>query len=120
MRDVSEVCDRGDTILLGEVLRHDIGVLIRGGGGVEDSQVGGCGVDQGGVDILFASILGVGAPVLQEWAGVLGEEVDRAGFDLREVDLALTDSELAFDGVPGFLERLGVDLRDDLVGVLLL
>ena len=43
-----------------------------------------------------------------------------AALDLGDVDLALADLELAIDGVAVLLERLGVDLGDDLVRVVVL
>src|SRR5690606_36915298 len=60
---------------------------------------------------------GLWVEVLEQVARVLGEQADRAGLDLRHVGIALPDAELSLHGVARALERLGVDLRDDLVRV---
>jgi hypothetical protein len=44
----------------------------------------------------------------------------RTALDLGDVHLALADAEVALDGVAVLLERLGVELGDDLVRVVVL
>lgn len=48
------------------------------------------------------------------------EDIDRPGLQLRDVDLPLTDLELALDLMALVLKHLGVDLSDDRIGVVLL
>ena len=73
-----------------------------------------------GVHVVARGGLGVGHVVLEQVARVLGEHVDRAVLDLGDVHLALADAEVALDRVAVLLERLRVELGDDLVRVVVL
>src|SRR5690606_8633503 len=97
--------------------RDGVRVLIARLGLVEDREVRGQGVLERGVDVVGRARRRVGVEELQQVAAVLGEQRDVARFDRRDVRVALADLELALDGVPRVLERLRVDLGDDLVRV---
>ena len=115
-----EVGEARDAVLVGERLRHVVRVLVGRGRLVEHPKpVGQRGLELG-VDVVARRGRGVGHVELEEVARVLGEDVDGAALDLGDVDLALADPELAIDGVAVLLERLGVELGDDLVGVVVL
>ena len=58
--------------------------------------------------------LGVLVEVLQQVAGVLRDQVDRMVLHRRDVGLAAADAELLADGEAVGLQRLRVDLGDDL------
>ena len=58
--------------------------------------------------------LGLRVEVLQQVAGVLGDQVDRMVPDRGDVGLAAADAELAADREAVGLQRLRVDLGDDL------
>lgn len=76
--DAREVGDRREPVLLGERGRYVVGVLIGGGRLVEDRQPVGQGIREGRIDVLRCGRGRVGLEVLQQVAGVLGEQVDRA------------------------------------------
>ena len=118
--DVLEILAGGEVVLLRELLRHGVSVLVRGAGLVENLQALRGGIGKRGVDILAGALRGVLDPVLEQRAGVLGEDVDVAGLDLGHVDLALTNTELAVDRVASILKRLCVGRSHDLVGVVIL
>ena len=117
---VREVVDRGEAPFVGERLRHGVGVLVGRRRLVERPQSIGDGLLQLRVDVVAEAGLGVGVPVLEQRTGVLGKEVDRAGFELGHIGFALPDAELAVDGDVFGFEGLGVDLGDDLAGVVVL
>ena len=99
---------------------HGVGVLVGGLGRAQDRQIPGQDREQ-----LLANRAGVGGlrilgVVLEEVAPVLGDDTDVAGLDLGQVDLALSDLVLARDRIARRLQHLGVDLGDDLVGIVLL
>ena len=58
--------------------------------------------------------LGVLVEVLQQVAGVLGNQVDRMVLDRGDVGFAAADAELPADGEAVGLQRLRLDLGDDL------
>ena len=60
---------------------------------------------------------GLGVVVLEQVAGVLREHLHFAALEGGEVGVALADLEVARDREAGLLERLRVDLGDDLVRV---
>ncbi len=117
---VREISDGGKIPFLGEGAGDHIGVLIRGIGLCQNAEPVGDNLLQFGEDILGQAGLGVRRPVLQERPRVFGEQVDGAGLDLRQVGLPLADPELAVHLEAARLERLRVDLRDDLIGVVVL
>jgi hypothetical protein len=75
---------------------------------------------QSRIDVVGARGGRIGVEVLEQVAGVFREERDRSRLDLGHVRVALPDVELALHLVPGALERLGVDLGDDRVRVVVL
>ena len=107
-------------MLGGEGGGHHVGILVGGRGLIQGAQPGGERGGQVSVHVLGGPRLRVGLQVLQQVARVLGEYVDRSGRQLGHVDLALADPQLAFDRESGALERLGVDLGQDLVRVVVL
>ena len=104
-------------MLVGERTCHGVGILVRGLGLVERGQTVRQRLFQRRVHVIGRSRGGLGIEVLQQVAGVFGEQGDRLALDLRHVGLALADGELPIHLVPGVLECLRVDLGDDLVRV---
>ena len=119
-RHVLEVGEAGDAVLVGERLRDVVRVLVRRRRLVEHPEpLGQRGLELG-VHVVARGGLGVGHVVLEQVPRVLGEHVDGAVLDLGDVHLALADAEVALDRVAVLLERLRVELGDDLVGVVVL
>src|SRR5690625_438938 len=118
--EFSEVADAGKIVLVGELPGHRHRILVTGLRLIEHGEVVRERLLELFVHVLFRACLGVRIIELQEVAGVFREDRDVPGLDRGHVRVALTDGELPLHVKPGVLQRLGVDLRDDLVRVVAL
>ena len=75
----------------------NIGVLVGCGGFVQYAQPLGQGCAQCLVNLSIRTSTRIFIEVLEQVARVLGENIDRTGFQLGHVDLALTNAQLTLD-----------------------
>ncbi|MPM69623.1 hypothetical protein SDC9_116571 [bioreactor metagenome] len=109
-----QVGQRGDVVLLGELLGDVVGVLVLGGCRGEDREAGRRRGSQRLGDLVRRRRGGLRVEVLQQVSGVLGHEVDRAVLEGTDVDVPGADLHVALDLDALGLEGLGVELGDDL------
>ena len=100
---------------VGGLLGDDDRVLVLSARLLQHREGGGQRLLQRGVDGVGLGLRGRLVEVLQQHAGVLGDEVDRAVLQAREVRLAAADGQLLGDVDALGLQGLGVDLGEDLV-----
>ena len=114
-RDLLQVGQRGQLVLIGELLGHDVDVLVGGLRGGQDLQVRADHLRQGRRDLFFGGGRGGLVEVEQQVAGVLRDDADRVVLQGLDVDLAGADVELG-RGVDALgLHGLCVELGQDLV-----
>src|SRR5690606_7828396 len=89
LADVRKVSDRGEAVRGGEFLRHRVGVLVAGLGVVKCCQTLWQHVLECRVDSVRAVRVCRAVVELQQVAGVLREQVDRAGFEFGNVRVTL-------------------------------